>query len=49
MDKKASGKALLPFGIFVGVYLATGMILNFQGVVYEKMLHFPITPKSIKG
>lgn len=32
MDKKASGKALLPFGIFVGVYLATGMILNFQGV-----------------
>ena len=32
MDKKASGKALLPFGIFVGIYLATGMILNFQGV-----------------
>lgn len=32
MEKKASGKALLPFGIFVGVYLATGVILNATGV-----------------
>ena len=32
MEKRASGKALLPFGIFVGIYLATGIILNMQGV-----------------
>ncbi len=32
MEKKASGKALLPFGVFVGVYLITGIVLNAQGV-----------------
>lgn len=31
-EKKASGKALLPFGVFVGVYLATGIILQLRGV-----------------
>ena len=32
MEKKASGKALLPLGIFVGVYLAVGIVLQMQGV-----------------
>ncbi len=32
MEKKASGKALLPLGIFVGVYLAVGIVLEMQGV-----------------
>ena len=32
MERKASGKALLPLGIFVGIYLITGMILEIQGV-----------------
>ena len=32
MERKASGKALLPLGIFVGIYLITGMILEMQGV-----------------
>ena len=32
MEKKVSGKALLPFGVFVGVYLITGIVLNAKGV-----------------
>lgn len=32
MEKKASGKALLPLGIFVGVYLAVGIVLQMKGV-----------------
>lgn len=32
MEKKASGKALLPLAIFVGVYLAVGIVLQMQGV-----------------
>lgn len=32
MEKKVSGKALLPFGVFVGVYLITGIVLNMKGV-----------------
>lgn len=32
MEKKASGKALLPLGVFVGVYLAVGTVLQLQGV-----------------
>ena len=32
MEKKVSGKALLPFGVFVGLYLITGIVLNFMGV-----------------
>ncbi len=32
MERKANGKALLPLGIFVGVYLVTGIILEMQGV-----------------
>ncbi len=32
MEKKASGKALLPLGVFVGVYLAVGIVLQMQGV-----------------
>ncbi|WP_194610149.1 Na+/H+ antiporter NhaC family protein [Clostridium vitabionis] len=31
-QRKPNGKALIPFLIFVGVYLATGVILNLQGV-----------------
>jgi Na+/H+ antiporter NhaC len=30
--RKPNGYALIPFGIFVGVYLATGIILNAMGV-----------------
>lgn len=32
MEKRVSAKALLPFGVFVGVYLITGIVLNSQGV-----------------
>ena len=32
MEKKSSGKALLPLAIFVGIYLLTGTILEMQGV-----------------
>lgn len=32
MEKKSSGKALLPLGVFVGVYLAVGIVLQMQGV-----------------
>ena len=32
MKKKISGKAFLPFGVFVGVYLITGIVLNAKGV-----------------
>ncbi len=32
MDKKVNGKALLPLGIFVGIYLLTGAILEAKGV-----------------
>ena len=32
MEKKSSGKALLPLAIFVGIYLLTGAILEMQGV-----------------
>ena len=32
MEKKVSGKALLPLGVFVGVYLAVGIVLQLQGV-----------------
>lgn len=32
MEKKISGKAFLPFGVFVGVYLITGIVLNAKGV-----------------
>lgn len=32
MEKRVSSKALLPFGVFVGVYLITGIVLNSQGV-----------------
>lgn len=32
MEKKVSGKALIPFGVFVGVYLITGIVLEMQGV-----------------
>ena len=28
MEKRVSAKALLPFGVFVGVYLITGIVLN---------------------
>ena len=31
-QRKPNGKALIPFLSFVGVYLATGVILNLQGV-----------------
>ena len=30
MEKRVSAKALLPFGVFVGVYLITGIVLNSQ-------------------
>ena len=29
---KSSGKALIPFLIFILVYMGTGLILQFQGV-----------------
>ena len=32
MEKKISGKAFLPFWVFVGVYLITGIVLNAKGV-----------------
>ena len=32
IEKKASGVALLPFGVFVGLYLITGIVLNAMGV-----------------
>ena len=32
MEKKINGKAFLPFGVFVGVYLITGIVLNAKGV-----------------
>ena len=32
MEKKSSGKALLPLAIFVGIYLLTGAVLEMQGV-----------------
>ncbi len=32
MEKKVSGKALIPFVVFVGVYLAVGIVLQMQGV-----------------
>ncbi len=32
MGKKGNGKALIPFGIFVVVYLVTGIVLEIQGV-----------------
>ena len=31
-QKKANGLALIPFAVFVGVYLATGITLNAMGV-----------------
>ena len=31
-QKKANGLALIPFAVFVGVYLATGITLNALGV-----------------
>ena len=31
-QKKANGLALIPFAVFVGVYLATGITLNTMGV-----------------
>lgn len=32
MEKRASAKALIPFGIFVGIYLITGIVLSARGV-----------------
>ncbi len=32
MEKKANGLALIPFAVFVGVYLAVGIVLQMQGV-----------------
>ena len=32
MEKKANGKALIPLGVFVVVYLTTGIVLEIQGV-----------------
>lgn len=31
-QRKPNGMALIPFGIFVGVYLVTGIVLDIQGV-----------------
>ena len=31
-NNKISAKALIPFGIFIGLYLATGLILQIKGV-----------------
>lgn len=31
-QRKPNGTALIPFGIFVGVYLGTGIVLDLQGV-----------------
>ena len=34
-QKKANGLALIPFAVFVGVYLATGITLNAMGVEHS--------------
>ena len=37
-QKKANGLALIPFAVFVGVYLATGITLNAMGVEMENLM-----------
>ena len=49
-QKKANGLALIPFAVFVGVYLATGITLNAMGgEMAERLTHLPEDMKARLG
>ena len=46
-QKKVNGLALIPFAVFVGVYLATGITLNAMGVEMEMNADITKTPAAM--
>ncbi len=46
-NTKISGKALIPFGVFIAIYLITGIVLNSQGV--EMAFYQLPSPVAVMG